>query len=142
MLCGRQVLFLCSFTHKAFDFGFCFVKSFACFEYFKHHLQQLHELEIGHFVHAVSFPALASLCRAVSRDASRRFGLSPASHHQAGSSKSAVPACYTARCYFICFLKCFLYCFVFGGGRYRERLMYSCLLITKLLIEKILPVIY
>ncbi len=68
MLCGRQVLFLCSFTHKAFDFGFCFVKSFACFEYFKHHLQQLHELEIGHFVHAVSFPALASLCRAVSRD--------------------------------------------------------------------------
>ena len=68
MLCGRQVLFLCAFTHKAFDFGFCFVKSFACFEYFKHHLQQLHELEIGHFVHAVSFPALASLCRAVSRD--------------------------------------------------------------------------
>ena len=84
MLCGRQVLFLCAFTHKAFDFGFCFVKSFACFEYFKHHLQQLHELEIGHFVHVVSFPALASLCRAVSRDASRRFDLSPESHHQAG----------------------------------------------------------
>lgn len=63
-----QALFLCAFTHKAFDFGFCFVKSFACFEYFKHHLQQLHELEIGHFVHVVSFPALASLCRAVSRD--------------------------------------------------------------------------
>lgn len=45
-----QALFLCAFTHKAFDFGFCFVKSFACFEYFKHHLQQLYELKISHLL--------------------------------------------------------------------------------------------
>lgn len=73
----------------------------------------------------------------VSRDASRRFGLSPASHHQAGLSKSAVPACYTARCCFICFLKCFMYCFVFGGGRYRERLVFSSV-ITACKIKSVL----
>ena len=141
MLCGRQVLFLCAF-YGFFDFCDCFVGVFTCFDDCDNQVNQSLELFVRHFVHVVSFPALASLCRAVSRDASRRFGLSPASHHQAGPSKSAVPACYTARCCFICFLKCFLYCFVFGCGGYCERLMYSCLLITKLLIEKILPVIY
>lgn len=76
----------------------------------------------------------------VSRDAFRRFGLSPASHHQAGlskSSKSAVPACYTARCCFICFLKCFMYCFVFGRGRYREILVFSSV-ITACKIKSVL----
>ena len=98
-------------------------------EFYKRHNCAFCDFNEFHVISSVSKLFFST----VSRDASRRFGLSPASHHQAGlckSSKSAVPTCYTARCCFICFLKCFMYCFVFGRGRYRERLVFSSVIVA------------
>ena len=67
MLCGRQVLFLCAF-YGFFDFCDCFVGVFTRFDDCDNQVNKSLELFVSHFVHAVSFPVLASLCRAVSRD--------------------------------------------------------------------------
>ena len=62
-----QALFLCAF-YGFFDFRDCFVGVFTCFDDCDNQVNQSLELFVRHFVHAVSFPALASLGRAVSRD--------------------------------------------------------------------------
>lgn len=67
MLCVRQVLFLCAFC-GFLDFCDCFVGVFTCFNDCDNQVNKSLELFVRHFVHVVSFPALASLCRAVSRD--------------------------------------------------------------------------